>query len=140
VLTGYGLGDQHPWRPSSPFDSLPSSDHDRVHQNASSSICLAFVCQKNTLRNSFHPAFPMTTTVTCQSKSCPNGNPPSRLECPTCNKLFYFPLVVSERTHLFVCESDSRSKVLFSVVRSVSRVLVSIFSPRVDKSDPDSQG
>ena len=90
MLTGYGLGDQHPWRPSSPFDSLPPSDHDRVHQNASSSICLAFVCQKNTLRNSFHPAFPMTTTVTCQSKSCPNGNPPSRLECPTCNKLFYF--------------------------------------------------
>ncbi|CAA7271103.1 unnamed protein product [Cyclocybe aegerita] len=26
-------------------------------------------------------------TVLCQSKSCPNGNPPSRLECPTCNKL-----------------------------------------------------
>ncbi|KAF6765179.1 peptidase M24, structural domain-containing protein [Ephemerocybe angulata] len=25
--------------------------------------------------------------VLCQSSSCPNGNPPSRLECPTCNKL-----------------------------------------------------
>ncbi|KAH6918612.1 peptidase M24, structural domain-containing protein [Coprinopsis sp. MPI-PUGE-AT-0042] len=23
----------------------------------------------------------------CQSSSCPNGNPPSKLECPTCNKL-----------------------------------------------------
>ncbi|PPR03780.1 hypothetical protein CVT24_007498 [Panaeolus cyanescens] len=29
----------------------------------------------------------MSTTVTCQSQSCPNGNPPSRLECPTCSKL-----------------------------------------------------
>ncbi|GJE95107.1 methionine aminopeptidase [Phanerochaete sordida] len=25
--------------------------------------------------------------VTCQSSTCPNGHPPSRLECPTCNKL-----------------------------------------------------
>ncbi|KAF9040792.1 peptidase M24, structural domain-containing protein [Panaeolus papilionaceus] len=29
----------------------------------------------------------MTGQATCQSSSCPNGNPPSRLECPTCNKL-----------------------------------------------------
>lgn len=29
----------------------------------------------------------MTTSVACQSESCPNGNPTSRLECPTCNKL-----------------------------------------------------
>ncbi|KAF8894586.1 methionine aminopeptidase [Infundibulicybe gibba] len=26
-------------------------------------------------------------SVVCQSPTCPNGNPPSRLECPTCNKL-----------------------------------------------------
>ncbi|KAJ7285866.1 peptidase M24, structural domain-containing protein [Mycena rebaudengoi] len=26
-------------------------------------------------------------TTPCQSSVCPNGNPPSRLECPTCNKL-----------------------------------------------------
>ncbi|KII86769.1 hypothetical protein PLICRDRAFT_43435 [Plicaturopsis crispa FD-325 SS-3] len=25
--------------------------------------------------------------VNCQSSQCPNGNPPSHLECPTCNKL-----------------------------------------------------
>ncbi|KAA1471203.1 methionine aminopeptidase [Dentipellis sp. KUC8613] len=25
--------------------------------------------------------------VNCQSSKCPNGNPPSRLECPTCHKL-----------------------------------------------------
>ncbi|KAJ7155996.1 peptidase M24, structural domain-containing protein [Mycena crocata] len=25
--------------------------------------------------------------TSCQSSECPNGNPPSRLECPTCNKL-----------------------------------------------------
>ncbi|RPD66038.1 methionine aminopeptidase [Lentinus tigrinus ALCF2SS1-6] len=25
--------------------------------------------------------------VPCQSSNCPNGHPPSRLECPTCNKL-----------------------------------------------------
>ncbi|KAJ7046751.1 peptidase M24, structural domain-containing protein [Mycena alexandri] len=25
--------------------------------------------------------------VSCQSSECPNSNPPSRLECPTCNKL-----------------------------------------------------
>ncbi|KAI0062292.1 methionine aminopeptidase [Artomyces pyxidatus] len=25
--------------------------------------------------------------VLCQSANCPNGNPPSRLECPTCHKL-----------------------------------------------------
>ncbi|KAJ7219242.1 hypothetical protein GGX14DRAFT_435251 [Mycena pura] len=25
--------------------------------------------------------------ATCQSTECPNGNPLSRLECPTCNKL-----------------------------------------------------
>ncbi|KAJ6596860.1 peptidase M24, structural domain-containing protein [Mycena vulgaris] len=25
--------------------------------------------------------------TSCQSSACPNGNPPSRLECPTCNKL-----------------------------------------------------
>jgi hypothetical protein len=24
--------------------------------------------------------------VPCQSSKCPNGKPPSRLECPTCNK------------------------------------------------------
>ncbi|EKM82708.1 hypothetical protein AGABI1DRAFT_34709 [Agaricus bisporus var. burnettii JB137-S8] len=29
----------------------------------------------------------MATSVSCQSDSCPNGNPPSRLECPTCNKI-----------------------------------------------------
>ncbi|KAF8921336.1 peptidase M24, structural domain-containing protein [Mucidula mucida] len=29
----------------------------------------------------------MSATVLCQAKSCPNGYPPSRLECPTCNKL-----------------------------------------------------
>ncbi|KAF9052606.1 peptidase M24, structural domain-containing protein [Panaeolus papilionaceus] len=29
----------------------------------------------------------MSTTVACQSDGCPNGNPPSRLECPTCSKL-----------------------------------------------------
>ncbi|KAG1831796.1 methionine aminopeptidase [Suillus variegatus] len=28
-----------------------------------------------------------SATVLCQSSSCPHGNPPSRLECPTCNKL-----------------------------------------------------
>ncbi|KAL4074463.1 peptidase M24, structural domain-containing protein [Scleroderma yunnanense] len=28
-----------------------------------------------------------TPVVLCQSTSCPQGNPPSRLECPTCNKL-----------------------------------------------------
>lgn len=26
-------------------------------------------------------------TVICQSSKCPHGNPPSRLECPTCHKL-----------------------------------------------------
>jgi len=26
-------------------------------------------------------------TVICQSSACPNGHPPSRLECPTCHKL-----------------------------------------------------
>ncbi|KAK7014889.1 methionine aminopeptidase [Favolaschia claudopus] len=25
--------------------------------------------------------------TTCQNAECPNGNPPSRLECPTCNKI-----------------------------------------------------
>ncbi|KAJ6502579.1 peptidase M24, structural domain-containing protein [Mycena sanguinolenta] len=25
--------------------------------------------------------------ATCQNTECPNGNPPSRLECPTCNKI-----------------------------------------------------
>ncbi|KAF8514081.1 peptidase M24, structural domain-containing protein [Gautieria morchelliformis] len=29
----------------------------------------------------------MPNLVTCQSSQCLNGNPPSRLECPTCNKL-----------------------------------------------------
>ncbi|KAF5365753.1 hypothetical protein D9758_003305 [Tetrapyrgos nigripes] len=29
----------------------------------------------------------MSTTILCQSTACPNGNPPSRLECPTCSKL-----------------------------------------------------
>ncbi|KAG2037216.1 hypothetical protein BDR03DRAFT_957726 [Suillus americanus] len=28
-----------------------------------------------------------SATVLCQSSNCPHGNPPSRLECPTCNKL-----------------------------------------------------
>ena len=28
----------------------------------------------------------MTNVITCQSSQCLNGNPPSRLECPTCNK------------------------------------------------------
>lgn len=28
-----------------------------------------------------------TPVVLCQSTNCPQGNPPSRLECPTCNKL-----------------------------------------------------
>ncbi|KAJ7632586.1 peptidase M24, structural domain-containing protein [Roridomyces roridus] len=26
-------------------------------------------------------------SIACQSTDCPNGNPPSRLECPTCSKL-----------------------------------------------------
>ncbi|KAF9069666.1 peptidase M24, structural domain-containing protein [Rhodocollybia butyracea] len=29
----------------------------------------------------------MSSAVLCQSSSCINGNPPSRMECPTCNKL-----------------------------------------------------
>ncbi|KAJ7579147.1 peptidase M24, structural domain-containing protein [Mycena floridula] len=29
----------------------------------------------------------MSAVVLCQSSTCPNGYPPSRLECPTCNKL-----------------------------------------------------
>jgi len=29
----------------------------------------------------------MSSGVLCQSQSCPNGHPPSRLECPTCSKL-----------------------------------------------------
>ncbi|KIL69720.1 hypothetical protein M378DRAFT_190120 [Amanita muscaria Koide BX008] len=29
----------------------------------------------------------MSSTILCQSKSCPNGNPPSRMECPSCSKL-----------------------------------------------------
>ncbi|EIM89990.1 methionine aminopeptidase [Stereum hirsutum FP-91666 SS1] len=29
----------------------------------------------------------MSGTVACQSAKCPNGNPPSKLECPTCHKL-----------------------------------------------------
>ncbi|EPT05994.1 hypothetical protein FOMPIDRAFT_1026862 [Fomitopsis schrenkii] len=28
-----------------------------------------------------------TANVPCQSSKCPNGHPPSRLECPTCHKL-----------------------------------------------------
>ncbi|KAJ7343516.1 peptidase M24, structural domain-containing protein [Mycena albidolilacea] len=27
------------------------------------------------------------STASCQNSECPNGNPPSRLECPTCNKI-----------------------------------------------------
>ncbi|KAK0502516.1 peptidase M24, structural domain-containing protein [Armillaria luteobubalina] len=27
------------------------------------------------------------SAILCQSTTCPNGNPPSKLECPTCNKL-----------------------------------------------------
>ena len=27
-----------------------------------------------------------TKVVLCQSSACLNGNPPSKLECPTCNK------------------------------------------------------
>ncbi|KAF9069665.1 peptidase M24, structural domain-containing protein [Rhodocollybia butyracea] len=29
----------------------------------------------------------MSSAVLCQSSSCINGNPPSRMECPTCNKV-----------------------------------------------------
>ncbi|KAI0798063.1 methionine aminopeptidase [Abortiporus biennis] len=29
----------------------------------------------------------MSSTVHCQSTDCPNGHPPSKLECPTCHKL-----------------------------------------------------
>ncbi|KIY64928.1 methionine aminopeptidase [Cylindrobasidium torrendii FP15055 ss-10] len=29
----------------------------------------------------------MSSTTACQAKSCPNGNPPSKLECPTCAKI-----------------------------------------------------
>ncbi|KAJ3725988.1 peptidase M24, structural domain-containing protein [Lentinula raphanica] len=29
----------------------------------------------------------MSTVIICQSQSCLNGNPPSRMECPTCSKL-----------------------------------------------------
>ncbi|EIM87833.1 methionine aminopeptidase [Stereum hirsutum FP-91666 SS1] len=29
----------------------------------------------------------MSGTVACQSAKCPNGHPPSKLECPTCHKL-----------------------------------------------------
>jgi hypothetical protein len=34
-------------------------------------------------------AIQMTNVITCQSSQCLNGNPPSRLECPTCNKYVY---------------------------------------------------
>ena len=37
-------------------------------------------------------------TVLCQSSSCPNGHPPSRLECPTCNK-FVVPVALLVSPH-----------------------------------------
>lgn len=39
-----------------------------------------------------------TTVVACQSTECLNGHPPSKMECPTCNKYAIYPL----QRHLFV--------------------------------------
>src|ERR1700722_86968 len=64
----------------------------------------------------------MSSVVLCQSSVCVNGNPPSRLECPTCHK-FASPLGVyiknrSHRSRLFFL--DLASAVRFSVVKNAS--------------------
>lgn len=33
-----------------------------------------------------------TTVVACQSNECLNGHPPSKMECPTCNKYVIYPV------------------------------------------------
>jgi len=40
----------------------------------------------------------MAAVVTCQNNSCLNGYPPSRLECPTCNK--YVPIAGAQKFFL----------------------------------------
>ena len=32
-------------------------------------------------------------SVSCQSSNCPSGNPPSKLECPTCSKSVYLHFI-----------------------------------------------
>jgi len=65
------------------------------------------------------------STVKCQSDTCPNGNPPSRLECPTCNKcvstflyIFHLTLYIID----WVFEDPS------SVAKNVSKQDVSMVS------------
>ena len=61
------------------------------------------------------------TTVKCQSSSCINGNPPSKLECPTCAKS-----VSCSRFARFAISSHvgSESQVRSFAGKSASRLVV----------------
>ena len=76
----------------------------------------------------------MSAQVLCQSKSCPNGNPASRLECPTCSKSVIgsaYTDLLSHKTkysnHKFL---DWEFEARFIVDRSALRLIVSAFCSR----------
>ena len=64
--------------------------------------------------------------VICQSSSCPNGHPPSRLECPTCNKSVTYPTAFLYADLIVVwLNVDWASRALSFVDKNVSRLAVS---------------
>ncbi|KAF9005623.1 peptidase M24, structural domain-containing protein [Cyathus striatus] len=59
------------------------------------------------------------SVVLCQSESCPNGNPPSRLECPTCHKLgIRGSFFCGQECFKAECEHSKSHKAIHDLVKS----------------------
>ncbi|KAI0281364.1 methionine aminopeptidase [Russula aff. rugulosa BPL654] len=73
------------------------------------------------------------TEVLCQSTRCLNGNPPSRLECPTCHKLgIKGSFFCGQECFKAGCESFSLA---YSEFQKTHKVIHDIATPRQTSSD-----
>lgn len=66
----------------------------------------------------------MASVVLCQSTTCPNGNPPSRMECPTCNKCVYLQQLSSLYNPSSWQTRDKRIVLLWSGVLQIRMYVV----------------
>lgn len=68
----------------------------------------------------------MASVVLCQSTTCPNGNPPSRMECPTCNKCVYHAQLSTSYNPSTSQTRDKRIVLLWSGVLQIRMYVVCV--------------
>ncbi|TEB35903.1 methionine aminopeptidase [Coprinellus micaceus] len=70
-----------------------------------------------------------TKVILCQSSSCLKGNPPSKLECPTCNKLGIRGSFFCEQACFKAGCTSKTHKIIHDIAKSGTAALSGVYNP-----------